>query len=153
MRAVGRKDEETEVCESGVCCRTASLPLAFFRPQCFFVSIIHERCAWKRLHAGALKIFWLSQEFKSPLLYGVFVYFLRSFFIRAAPRGNFLSRCAASASHQQQQQKECDDDDNNFRRPLCLSYSLSFITQVCSRKPRVILHASLIHCLLYPSPF
>jgi hypothetical protein len=39
-----------------------------------------------------------------------------------------------------------------FSAPLPL-YSLIYLTQVCFRKPRVILTASLIHCLLFPSPF
>ena len=123
----------------------------FFRPQCFF-DRIHKRCARKRLQC------WRERSSLPPSIQistAVLVDILRSFFQRLL-RGEtfFRRRChqLRFASSQQQTLTMTTWSINCLFRPLC-RLILSYLTQVCFRKPRVILTASLIHCLFFPSPF
>jgi hypothetical protein len=79
-----------------------------------------------------------------------YIFYGEAFYQRSPAVKLFIFVAALLRKHQQT--KNIDDDMIN-QLPLSAPSPLDSLTQVCFRKPRVILTASLIHCLFFPSPF
>ena len=125
----------------------------FFRPQCFF-DRIHKRCARKRLQC------WRERSSLPPSIQistAVLVDILHSFFQQLLRGGETFSRrrCHQLRFASHQANKKHDDDDDNqlpFSAPLPLLFSQIPHSSVL-QEASCILTASLMHCLLFPSPF
>ena len=142
------KKGRTSVCEGGDLNEGCLAPIGIFRPQCFFVRKTQEVRS-ETATVLARKIFLPPS---TQISTAVLVDILRRYFFSGcfAVKLSFVAALRFASS--QQKTLTMTWSINCLFRPRCL-FTLSYLTQVCFRKPRVILTASLMHCLLFPSPF